>query len=78
MTPAPDEQGPDEQARRRFALMSGVRLAGIAAFLLGIAVLAEGLAWPQGTGVVLVAAGAFGAFLAPQLLARRWSSRRRG
>jgi len=67
----------EDQARRRFALLNAVRLASIAAFLLGVAVLAEALAWPRVLGAALVAAGAFGAFLAPVLLSRRWSTRRR-
>ncbi len=68
---------PDPRAGQRFAFMQATRIAGIAALLLGIAVLADALAWPRGAGAVLVVAGAAGTFLIPTLLARRWSSRRR-
>ncbi len=67
----------EERARRRFALIQLVRLAGIAALLGGVAVLAGALAWPDLVGAALALAGAAAAFLAPTLLARRWSSRRR-
>jgi threonine/homoserine efflux transporter RhtA len=67
----------DALARRRYGLIQGTRLAGIAALLVGLAVLTKTLVWPQALGAVLVVAGAFGTFLAPVLLARRWSSRRR-
>ena len=64
----------DARAARRFAIISAVRLVGVAAFLAGIAVLADALDWPAVIGVLLVIAGAFGTFLAPVLLARQWST----
>ena len=66
----------DALARRRFAVITGVRLGGIGAFLVGIAILAGALATPAAAGYGLVVAGAVCAFLAPTLLARRWSTRR--
>lgn len=73
----PRDPDPDPRAARRFALIQAVRIAGLAALLAGIAVLAGALSWPRGAGAALVVAGAMGTFLAPTLLARRWSSRRR-
>jgi len=69
------ESGRDPAARR-FAIISAVRLGGVAAFLAGIAVLGDALDWPDAAGIALIAIGALGTFLAPTLLARRWSSRR--
>lgn len=66
----------EDRAALRFAIISIVRLGGIGALLTGIAVLAGALDWPLIAGLVLLAAGAAGAFLAPTLLARRWSSKR--
>lgn len=75
---APPNVTPDEAlAMRRFALIGAARLAGVALLLAGIAVLAGALAWPVALGAALVVAGAVGTFLAPVLLARRWSSRGR-
>ena len=65
----------EDLARRRFATITAVRLGGIGAFLLGILTLAEVIALPGALAYVLVAAGAVGTFLAPTLLARRWSTR---
>ena len=64
-------------ARQRFLIINAVRLAGIALLLAGIAVLRGTWVLPNGAGPALVVAGAFGAFLAPTLLARRWSSNKR-
>ena len=67
----------DARAMRRFFAIGVVRLGSVAAFLGGIAVLSHALAWPIALGVLLVVAGAFGTFVAPRLLARRWSTNRR-
>ena len=67
---------PRDPAARRFAILQMVRLVSVLAFLAGIAVLGGSLAWPQAVGMVLVAVGAFGTFVAPRLLARRWHSDR--
>lgn len=69
--------GPTDEgaARRRFAIINAVRLSGIAMLLTGIATLSDAIGLPDAVGYVLVAAGAVGTFLAPTLLARRWSSR---
>jgi len=75
MTGAGRDTGADPAARR-FAMISAVRLGGIAALLAGIAVLRGALDWPALAGMALVAIGMVGTFLAPTLLARRWSSRR--
>jgi len=66
-----------DPAKRRFLTISAVRIAGIAALLAGVAVLSDALALPDLVGMALVVAGAVGTFLAPTLLARRWSSNRR-
>ena len=67
----------DQQAARRFAIIQCVRIGGIALLLAGIAGLAEALAISREVAAVLVVAGALATFLAPTLLARRWSTRNR-
>ena len=66
----------EARAARRYLAIQLVRMGGIACFLAGIAILAGTLAAPRIAAMVLVVLGAFATFLAPVLLARRWSSRR--
>lgn len=61
--------------KRRFLLLSLVRLAGITTFLLGVAIaygdlLREG-GWPQ-VGAILAIVGALDTVLAPRLLKQIW------
>ena len=67
----------DEDAiwRKRLALYSLVRLAGLAIFFLGIAIMYTGLlrpgGWPQ-VGAIVAILGAIDALFAPRLLKRQW------
>ena len=61
--------------RKRLALYSLVRLAGLAIFFLGIAIMYTGLlrpgGWPQ-VGAIVAILGAIDALFAPRLLKRQW------
>lgn len=65
----------DNLARTRLLLYSLVRLAGVAIFLLGVAIIYTDLArrggWPQ-VGAAIAIVGVIGALLAPRLLKRTW------
>jgi hypothetical protein len=62
-------------ARKRYAIISAVRLAGGAMLVLGLAVIANGLMdLPVEAGYALFAAGVFGFIAAPAMLSRRWKS----
>ena len=61
--------------KKRFHLFALVRLAGLALFMLGMAVMLTDLVRPDGwplLGGLLVAIGVIGAVLAPRLLKRLW------
>lgn len=61
--------------KRRFQLFALVRLAGLAIFMLGMAVMLTDLVRPGGwplLGGVLVAVGAIDAVVAPRILKRSW------
>jgi hypothetical protein len=66
----------DELARKRFMVLQLIRWGGVALVLLGVAVLAGKLAWPQAAGYVLVVLGAIDVLLLPPLIARRWRTPR--
>lgn len=61
--------------KRRFLLVSMVRLAALAVLMLGVAVAYTDLlragGWPQ-VGAILVVLGAIDALLAPRLLIKHW------
>jgi len=61
--------------RKRLAIYSLVRLAGLAIFFLGIVIMYTGLlrpgGWPQ-VGAVVAILGAIDALFAPRLLKRQW------
>jgi hypothetical protein len=65
----------DRIARQRLLLYSLVRLAGLAIFLAGIAIIYSNLlrrgGWPQ-LGAIIVIVGVISALLAPRLLKRAW------
>lgn len=64
--------------KKRFHLFALVRLAGLAIFLLGMAIMLTDLVRPGGwplLGGMLVAAGVIGAVVAPRLLKRSWDKR---
>jgi hypothetical protein len=72
----------DEEAlwRRRLAAYTGVRLAGLAIFFLGIAIIYTDLlregGWPQ-VGALVVIMGAIDALFAPRLLRKLWEEQDR-
>ena len=62
--------------KRRFFLYMGVRMTGLALFLLGIAIAYSNLlrpgGWPQ-VGAVVAILGALDGVFAPRLLKRKWN-----
>ena len=67
--------GDDARARNRLLAYTAVRFAGLAIFLLGIAVMYTSLlrpgGWPQ-VGAIVAMMGAIDAVLAPHLLKKAW------
>ena len=65
----------DDEARRRLLLYSLVRIAGVAIFFLGIAIIYTNLVrpggWPQ-LGAVVAILGVVDSLFAPRLLKRSW------
>ena len=65
----------DDEARRRLLLYSLVRIAGLAIFFLGIAIIYTNLVrpggWPQ-LGAVVAILGVVDSLCAPRLLKRSW------
>jgi len=65
----------DDEARRRLLLYSLVRIAGLAIFFLGIAIIYTNLVrpggWPQ-LGAVVAILGVVDSLFAPRLLKRSW------
>ena len=65
----------DTQARNRLLAYTTVRLAGLAIFFLGLAIIYTNLlrpgGWPQ-VGAVVAILGAIDAVFAPRLLKRAW------
>ncbi len=67
---------PEEaQARRRFAVISLVRLGGAATAVFGLVILAGRLDWPPLAGAVFVLAGLAGFAVLPRSLARKWKTK---
>jgi hypothetical protein len=68
---------PDELlARRRFTILSLVRLSGAAFLTVGLLSVADKLTIPREAGLVLVAAGFANFLFLPRHLARKWKSPR--
>lgn len=64
--------------KKRFHLFALLRLAGLATFLLGMAVLLTDLLRPGGwplVGGILVAVGVIDAVIAPRILKRSWDKK---
>ena len=62
--------------KKRFRIFALVRLAGVALFLFGIAVMVSDLLKPGGwplLGAVLAITGAIDAVIAPRILKRSWN-----
>jgi hypothetical protein len=70
----------DQVARQRLLLYTLVRFAGLAVFLLGIAIIYSDLlrkgGWPQ-VGAVVAIMGAIDALFAPRLLKKTWDEKDR-
>lgn len=70
----------DGRARTRLLAYSLVRAAGLAIFLVGVAIVYTDLArpggWPQ-LGAIVAIAGVLDALLAPRLLKRSWDAKDR-
>ena len=65
----------DDLWRRRFQLFMAIRLAGLATFVVGIAIAFTDLVQPGGwklLGGLLVVIGAIDAVVAPRILKRIW------
>lgn len=63
-------------ARRRFAILSLVRLSGAAFLTVGLLSVADKLTIPRELGFALVAAGFVNFLFLPRHLARKWKSPR--
>lgn len=64
--------------KKRFQLFALIRLAGLAVFMLGMAVMLTDLVRPGGwplLGGILVAIGAIDAVVAPRILKRSWDKK---
>ena len=64
--------------KKRFLLFALVRLAGLATFMLGMAVMLTDLVRPGGwplLGGILVAVGVIDAVIAPRILKRSWDKK---
>lgn len=72
----------DELWRSRFMVLTLARLAGVAMFMLGVAIMYTDLlrdgGWPQ-VGAILAIVGALDALLVPRVLRKGWDKQdRRG
>jgi type IV secretory pathway VirB2 component (pilin) len=72
-----DGRNGDAKARNRFIVIQLMRVGGVAMVMFGIAVLRGLVQLPDVVGYVLIVMGIGEAFVAPQMLARLWSSERR-
>jgi hypothetical protein len=64
----------DDQARRRFLVLTMIRFSGVAMALAGLAVLAGKIDLPLVAGYGLLAIGALDALIAPLILAKAWKT----
>ena len=67
---------PTPDPRTRFFLLHLARLAGVALVVSGLLVLEGQIALPRAAGWALLVAGIVDVFVVPQLLARKWQSRK--
>lgn len=66
----------DALARNRWAVITALRLAGVAMVVAGVLTVNGVLGLPVVAGYVLLAAGLVDTFVVPQLLARKWRTPR--
>ncbi|MEO7277831.1 MAG: hypothetical protein ABIW33_07405 [Sphingomicrobium sp.] len=70
----------EDKWRQRLLAYTAVRAAGVAVFLLGVAIAFSGLVrpggWPQ-VGAIVAICGALEALLAPRLVKQSWDRRDR-
>lgn len=62
----------EARARSRFAIISIVRLGGVALVIAALLVLNDKLPLPQAAGWIGLAIGLVDIFIVPQVLARAW------
>lgn len=78
MTTQPDgsnSNASDERtAAKRYYLMNGARIGGLAAVLVGLAMTRSVIPGPFALGAVLAVVGMVAFFFAPPLLAKRWKA----
>ena len=66
----------EEQAKKRFFLLAGIRLSGVVIAFFGIAVVMKRLVEPADIiGTALIAIGAFEVIVLPLLLMRSWRAK---
>ena len=66
----------EARARNRWLVLSLSRLLAAGLVIIGLLILGDNLALPEAAGWVLLATGLLGTFVLPQVLVRRWRSRR--
>ena len=76
MTLPSDPQSNEQHAAKRFAILSAIRVAGLAVLMLGIAIAQNAVEAPYWVGVVLSVGGMLAFFFGPYFLARRWKNER--
>ncbi|WP_322963004.1 hypothetical protein [Sphingomonas fuzhouensis] len=65
----------DTRARRRWFIIMGVRLIGVAGALFGVALASRGVAWPhKALGIAIVLSALAMIAIVPAGLAHRWRS----
>ena len=75
--PNPDPRADaDALARNRWAVITALRLAGVAMVVAGVLTINGVLGLPTAAGYVLLAVGLLDTFLVPHLLARKWRTPR--
>jgi hypothetical protein len=65
----------DDLAKRRFMVLSAIRLSGAGLALVGLLVIAGRLGLPKEAGYGLFLAGLFEAMIVPSLLVKGWKSK---
>ncbi len=62
----------NDPAKGRYLVIQIVRFTGVALTVLGVAVIAGKIEWPEMAGYALVVAGVIDALVVPPILARKW------
>lgn len=67
---------PEAVARNRWAVMTAVRMAGVAMVVAGVMMLRGVIPGPDVAAYLLLAVGLVDTFVVPQVLARKWRTPR--